>query len=144
MEVDRSAAVDADEFTAELQELYEEIKLSLNKVIGKEQFGPQHIEMIISLTTKTIQKFVVAGNSEMSGAEKKAVALRVVKHVITDFRKSGQIPEDVYNQLMVAIDVLGSVMVDLVVASWKKIVKTTIDVADNGCSGCCKRNCTVQ
>tara|TARA_R110002153_G_scaffold273997_3_gene446397 strand:- start:18979 stop:19491 length:513 start_codon:yes stop_codon:yes gene_type:complete len=140
----KSADVAEDVFTDDIQELYDDISAQLRRVIGKEKFGMQHLGMMMNITTQTVQRFVKVSSLSMTGPEKKSIAIRVIKHVLTDFKNSGQIPEEYYLQIMIGIDAVGPVMIDLVVEVWKKASSVISDVSENGCSGCGKRNCCVQ
>ena len=138
------ASVDADAFTADIQELYDAISGQIRSIVGGAKFDIKQVGMLAYVITKNVQKYAKEENRDIPGAAKQQIALRVVKHVLTDFKKTGQLDDQLYSDLLLAVELVGPTIIDLSVAAWKKTVDTVNDISEHGCSGCTKRNCCVQ
>ena len=140
---ERVARETSEELTDDMKALYDKVSnIIRHSITGG--FTPDKITYLIAVIIRAVQEFSDSKDSKIPGPEKQAMALKIVKHVLADFNKNGQIPSDVYDQVMVSIDILGPTLVNLLVAAWKKGASTAADIQEHGCAGCTKRNCCVQ
>lgn len=140
---ERIARETSEELTDDMKTLYDKVSGIIRQSITG-GFTPDKITYLIAVIIRAIQEFSDNKDTKIPGPEKQAMALKIVKHVLADFNKSGQIPDDVYEQVMVSVDILGPTLVNLLVAAWKKGAATAADIQEHGCAGCTKRNCCVQ
>lgn len=133
----------SDELTGDMKMLYDQVSSVIRQSITG-GFTPDKITVLIAIIIRTVQEFSDNKDTKIPGPEKQAMALKIVKYVLADFNKNGQIPNDVYEQVMVGVDILGPSLITLVVSAWKKGAATAQDIGQHGCKGCTKRNCCVQ
>ena len=136
--------VSSEHYTEDLKAIYDRVSDVLRQTIGKEPFTSAKIAQLIAVTIRTIQDVSNSKRLKIPGPEKQAMALSIVKHALYDFYQNGQLPKEVYEDILLTIEITGPLLIDLAVAAWKKGVQIVTDIQDNGCSGCCKRNCVVS
>jgi hypothetical protein len=135
------AVIIPGELTGELKELYDQVTTTIRRSVADQKFSVDNLLPLINIITQTIQRFSNnQSQHKIPGGEKQMMALAIVKHVLADFNKSGQIPDSIFRDLSIAIEVTGPTLVHLAVTVWKKSVEVAGDIHANGCSGCSERN----
>jgi hypothetical protein len=132
--------LDSDVIDENLQKIYNTCSSLIRRAIGGQPFTPESISFVIATITRAIQDFSQMQPSKLTGVEKQAIALNLTKHILKDFRDNGQLSEQAYQDILIAVTVVGPTLVNLVVSSWKKAVSTGEDIAAHGCKNCVKRN----
>ncbi len=133
-------ALEADKIDDALAGTYDSISKLVRQAVGGAPFTADKVPILITIVTKAVQDFSEAQPSKLTGVEKQALAVNLAKHVLQDFHKNGQLTDDVYNDLVLAVTLLGPSIVNLVVSAWKKAVDVGQDIAAKGCNGCWGRN----
>lgn len=141
---DQVAQLDSDILDEKLQKLYDTCSTLIRKAIGGEPFTADKIAFVIATITRAIQDFAQAQSTALTGVEKQTIALNITKHILKDFRDNGQLSEDAFQDILISVTIVGPTLVNLIVSAWKKAVAVGQDIAASGCSGCVKRNCSLQ
>lgn len=136
--------LDSDVLDEKLKTLYDRCAAIIRKSIGGEPFTAEKIAFVIATISRAIQDFSESQTAPLTGVEKQTLALSLTKHILKDFRDKGQLSEEAYQDILISVMIMGPTLVNLIVSAWKKVVATGQDISANGCSGCAKRNCTVQ
>lgn len=133
-------ALEADKLEANLEGLYNGISKAIRQAVGGAPFTADKVTLLVTIVTRAVQDFSDSQPSKITGPEKQALAVNLAKHVLKDFHDAGQLSDEVYNDVVLAITVLGPSLINLVVAGWKKVTDIGQDIAASGCKGCFGRN----
>lgn len=97
--------------------LYEKIKqMTCGQAFNPSQ-DPQIMQAILESAMQMIEKLRKTDGTSYTGAEKKTMAIAIIKWVITDLGKNGVIPKDIAAEVTLAISILGGPAIDLAVAA---------------------------
>ena len=136
------------ELPEELKVLYDTLYNKINSMIGgrklTEQSSVRVVKFLIENSMEIVEKFRNEDGNGWTGYEKKEHALSLSKYILENLQKEGKIDNKLADQLLLGLELFGSVAMDLVIDAVKKIFDVGQDVVEdiqtNGCAGCTKRN----
>lgn len=135
-------------FQADLQTLYDKISAGLGQMMKDKPntlatlIGD--LQPIMVAITITVRDYSANRNPPLDNAAKQALALTLLKYILQKLNQDGHIPADLYNNLSTAVDFFGPTLINGSVALMHKAEAVEQDIAQNGCHGCCQRNCSVM
>lgn len=130
-----------EDLEGDLKEIYDLVYKKVEMIVATGKFTAEHLRPLILNIIEITQEYTSNKYNHIDGAQKKAMALNILRHVIVDLYKRGQISRENYELILLSLEFFGGALIDLGKAAWKKLVEVVEDVADNGCSGCFGRNC---
>ena len=134
------ALAEHEDLEGDLKEIYDLVHAKVKQIVATGKFTAEHIRPLILNIIEIVQEYTKGKYAHIDGAQKKAMALNVLRHVIVDLHKNGQINQDQYEMILLSLEFFGGVLIDFGKIIYKKLVEVADDVAEHGCSGCCKRN----
>ena len=152
IEAVRDETSSRDKLPVELRVFYDNLYKKIEELIG----GRPSFDIKSDLTTmrRIIQsamtimaKFKGREEGQYSGEECRIQALNIARFVIEDLKAKGKLNEESADAVLLELDFWGSLAMTLVIDTMKKAIDFGQDVAEdikeNGCQGCCKRNCSI-
>lgn len=130
-----------EDLEGDLKEIYDLVKAKIRQIIATGKFTADHLRPLILNIVEIVQEYTKDKYAHIDGAQKKAMALNILRHVIVDIHKDGQISQEQYELILLSLEFFGGALIDLGKAAWKALVNVVGDVSDNGCAGCFGRNC---
>jgi hypothetical protein len=124
----------------DLKEIYDLVYKKVNLIVSSGKFTAEHVRPLVLNVIEVVQNYTTSKYDHIDGSEKKAMALNVIRHVIVDLYKKGQISSDQYELILLSLEFFGGALIDLGKAAYNKLIEIAVDVSDNGCSGCTGRN----
>ncbi len=111
----------------EWQDLHDALYGKIKSMVGGGGWDlrkdPTTIRIIIQSAMTAVEKLRQTDGSAYTGAEKRAIALRIIKWVIDDLAKDNIIPKDVADEVNANIDFFGGVAIDMAIAAGKEALK---------------------
>lgn len=130
-----------EDLEGDLKEIYDLLRVKVKLIVSTGKFTAEHIRPLLLNIIEIVQEYTDAKYAHIDGAQKKAMAMNILRHVIVDLYKNGQISKDDYELILLSLEFFGGALVDLAKATFTKLIETIDDVAQNGCAGCFGRNC---
>lgn len=130
-----------EDLEGDLKEIYDLVKAKISQIIATGKFTADHLRPLILNIIEIVQEYTRNKYDHIDGAQKKAMALNILRHVIVDLHREGQISQEQYELILLSLEFFGGALIDLGKQAWKALVNVVEDVADNGCAGCFGRNC---
>ena len=124
-----------------MKEIYDLLTAKVRQIVSTGKFTAEHLRPLILNIIEIVQEFTQDKYDHIDGSQKKSMALNILRHVIVDLHKKGQISKEDYELILLSLEFFGGALFDLGKAAWKKLVETVSDISDNGCAGCFGRNC---
>jgi hypothetical protein len=136
-------------YQVDLQNLYDQVAAVLKELLENKPTNLATLSLdlkpIIVNIVKIVKDYSDNRDTPLDNPTKQALALNLLKHALQKLNESGQIPNDLYANLALAVDFVGPTLIDGCVALFKKLTLIQQDISQNGCKGCAKRNgCTLQ
>lgn len=129
----------SEELEGDLKEIYDLVKIKVNLIISSGKFTPEHVRPLVLNIVEIIQNYSTKYD-HIDGSEKKAMALNILRYVITDLYKNGQISQEHYETVVLSLDFLGGALIDFAKSAYKLLVEVIQTVSDSGCKGCLPRH----
>jgi len=130
-----------EDLEGDLKEIYDLVYDKIALIVSTGKFGAEHLRPLILNIVEIIQEYTANKYDHIDGAQKKAMALNILRHIIVDLHRRGQINQEQYELILLGMEFFGGALIDLGKAAWKKLVEVVDDVSTNGCAGCFGRNC---
>lgn len=134
----------------ELQTLYSDLYAKIDTIIsGGPVFDirrdPTILRIILQAAMTSVENFRNQDDKGWNGAEKKRIALVLIKFVIHDLSVKGKIAPDVAAEIIANVDFWGGIAMDLACDAANRIIEIgqqfTAEVKAKGCKVACKDNC---
>lgn len=132
---------EAEELEGDLLEIYELVHKKANLIVSTGKFTAEHLRPLILEIIEVVQNYTANKYDYIDGSKKKAIALNILRRVITDLYNNGQMNKDQYEMVLLSLEFFGGALIDLGKAAYKLLIQVVDDIADNGISGCVSRNC---
>lgn len=129
-----------EDLEGDLKEIYDLVYTKVKQIVASGKFTAEHLRPLVLNIVEIVQEYTKNKYDHIDGAQKKAMALNILRHVIVDLHKRGQINQEQYEMILLSLEFFGGALIDLGKAAWTKLVEVAEDVSENGVSGCCKRN----
>ena len=136
-----SVPSETDDLEDDLKDIYGLIQIKIRQIVSTGKLTPEHIRPLLLDLIEIVQEYTNNKYDHIDGAKKKAMAMNILRYVFKDLHAKGQIDQESYEWLMLSLEFFGPALIDLAKQAWKLLVDTSIDISENGCSGCCSRNC---
>lgn len=130
----------ASELDAELKELYKVVSDKIRLSISNQKLSTESFQTILLKVVDTIEEFSSEKMKKITGTEKRAIAMNLTELIIKDLHDRGQIDDEMYNWMSLALTFLAPILFDAAKSAWKKIQNVVVDIEEHGTTGCCKRN----
>ena len=130
-----------EDLEGDLKEIYELVREKVTQIVSTGKFTADHIRPLLLNVVEIIQEYTQNKYDHIDGAQKKAMALNIFRHIIVDLHRRGQVPQEHYETIMLSLEIFGGPLIDLAKGAWKFMAQVVDDVAEKGCSGCIRRNC---
>lgn len=135
----RGAVLEGD-----IKELYDKIAHLIRQSIGQQKLSSDHLRPVLLTIVEQVQKYSDLSQIKIEGSAKKALALNLTKHVLTDLHAEGQIPTEAYEYAILGLDFMGSALIDGMKALYRQIHGLYKNIKQHGCSDGCAASCNVQ
>ena len=129
-----------EDLEGDLKEIYDLVHVKISLIVATGKFTAQHLRPLILYIIEIVQEYTNNKYAHIDGSQKKAMALNVLRHVIVDLHKNGQINQEQYEMILLSLEFFGGALIDLGKAAFKKLIEVVDDVSENGCAGCWRRN----
>lgn len=129
-----------EDLEGDLKEIYDLVKIKVKQLVATGKLTSDHVRPLVLNIVEIVQEYTDNKYDHIDGAQKKAIALNVLRHVIVDLYNNKQLTQDNYELIMLSLEFFGSALIDLGKQAYKLLVNVVEDVAENGCAGCFKRN----
>ena len=129
-----------EDLEGDLKDIYDLVKAKITQIVSTGKFTPDHLRPLILNIVEIIQDYTDDKYDHIDGAQKKAMALNILRQVLVDLHRNGQLNNEQYELLLLGLEFFGGALVDLAKAGYKLLVQVVDDVSTNGCDGCFKRN----
>ena len=131
---------DTETINEELKELYDTVSKKIRLAVANNQFTAESLEVILSKIVETLEEVSEAGAKHLTGIEKRNIGINILRMIIDDLHKGGQIDDETYASFKLILTYAALALFYAAKEVWKKINQISDDVAVNGCSGCFRRN----
>lgn len=131
-----------EDLEGDLKEIYDLVRQKVTQIVATGKFSAEHLRPLILNIVEIVQEYTKNKYDHIDGAQKKAMALNILRHVIVDLHNHGQINQEQYELILLSLEFFGGALVDLGKQAYKLLVQVVDDVAENGCAGCWGRNCS--
>ena len=125
----------------ELKELYELVSKKIRLAVANNHFTAESLEVILSKIVETLEEVSEAGGKHLTGIEKRNIGINILRMIIEDLHKEGQINDELYSYFNVGLTYVAPALFYAAKETWKKIQEVGDDIGKNGCRGCFGRNC---
>ena len=129
-----------EDLEGDLKEIYDLVYTKVKQIVASGKFTAEHLRPLVLNIVEIVQEYSNNKYDHIDGAQKKVMALNILRHVIVDLHKRGQINQEQYEMILLSLEFFGGALIDLGKVAWAKLVEVAEDVSENGVSGCCKRN----
>ena len=140
MENPTPPGADVDKMNAELQELYKTLSDKIALSVANGHFSAETFQIILSKVVETIEEFSEAGAKNLTGLEKRNLAINLMKMVLNDLHTRGQLNDELFAAFNTMLVYGAPVLFAAAKAAWTKLQSIEQDVEAHGCKGCFKRN----
>ena len=130
-----------EDLEGDLKEIYDLVRAKVRLVVSTGKFTAEHIRPLLLHIIEIVQEYTSEKYAHIDGSQKKTMALNILRHVIVDLYKNGQIGQDEYELILLSLEFFSGALMDLGKAAYKALVTVVDDIAEHGCSGCFGRNC---
>ncbi len=134
------ALAESEDLEGDLKEIYDLVSKKIALIAATGKFTAEHLRPLILNIIEIVQEYTTQKYHHIDGAQKKAMALNILRHVIVELHKKGQINQEQYEMILLSLEFFGGALIDLGKQAYKKLIEVIDDVVDNGVSGCCGRN----
>ena len=125
----------------ELKILFETVIKKIRLSIANGKITPDSFQTILLKVVETIEELSTNQYKNLSGVEKRAIAINITKLVIEDLHDHGQIDEDVYGWMNLGLTFLAPALFSGIKALFTKLQDVGEDINEQGFQGCFYRNC---
>ena len=125
----------------ELKELYELVSKKIRLAVANNHFTAESLEVILSKIVETLEEVSEAGGKHLTGIEKRNIGINILRMIIEDLHKEGQINDELYSYFNVGLTYVAPALFYAAKETWKKIQEISDDISQKGLSGCFRRNC---
>ena len=129
-----------EDLEGDLKEIYDLVKYKISQIVATGRFTSDHLRPLLLNIIEIVQEYTTNKYKHIDGSQKKAMALNILRHVIVDLHKNGQINQEQYEMVLLGLEFFGGILIDMGKIVWKKMVDVVEDVSTNGCQGCFGRN----
>jgi hypothetical protein len=135
-----TSGTSATEINQELADMYKVVSGKIRLCVSDHQLTAESFETILIKIVETIEELSQKSAIKLTGTEKRGIAINLTRLVIDDLHKNGQINDEVYAGMNVAITLVAPLIFSAAKAIWTKLQVVQADIAEHGRAGCCKRN----
>jgi hypothetical protein len=125
----------------ELEDLYIVVSEKISLSVANGEFTVESFELILAKVVETIEELSEAKGFTLTGVEKRNIGTNLVRMVLKDLNKKGQISDSLYSSLNMTLTYVAPLVFYAAKEGYKKINQIADDISENGCSGCYGRNC---
>ena len=129
-----------EELEGDLKEIYDLVTVKVRQIVSTGHFTADHIRPLSLNVIEIIQNYTKNKYDHIDGAQKKAMALNILRHVIINLRDNQQISQQECETLLLGLEFFGGALIDLGKEAYKMLIHVLDDVSEHGCSGCFGRN----
>lgn len=133
------------EFQSLHDELYKKIGAIVSGHVIDLKTDPSMLIVIFESAMTIVERFRNNDGHAYTGAEKKQIALSLIKSVILDLTKNGIIPLATSQEIISSVDLWGGVVINVAVDAGNLVFelgqKIVEDARTMGCGASCKKNC---
>ena len=133
-------SADVDKMNAELAELYKAVSDKISLSVANGHFSAETFQILLSKVVETIEEFSQANAKNLTGVEKRNLAINLVKMVLDDLHKRGQLSDELHQSFITMLVYGAPLLFEAAKAAWRKLQAIHEDVEAHGCAGCFKRN----
>lgn len=130
-----------EDLEGDLKEIYGLVYKKVALIVSTGKFTAEHLRPLILNIIEIVQEYTDNKYHHIDGAQKKAMALNILRQVVVDLHNKGQINQENYELILLSLEFFGGALIDLGKAAWTALVNAIDDVTENGCAGCFGRNC---
>jgi hypothetical protein len=130
----------AEVINKELKDLYDVVSEKISLSVANGEFTVESFELILAKVVETIEELSEAKSVPLTGVEKRNIGINLVRMVLKDLNKKGQISDSLYSSLNLTLTYVGPVAFYAAKEGYKKLNEISNYIAENGCSGCYRRN----
>ena len=116
------------------------VHAKVSQIVASGKLTADHLRPLILNIVEIVQIYTNEKYDHIDGAQKKVMAMNILRHVIVDLHRKGQINQDQYEMILLSLEFFGGALIDLGKVLYNKLVEVSTDVIEHGVSGCCKRN----
>lgn len=131
-----------EELEGDLKEIYDLVSLKVKLIVSTGKFSQEHLRPLILNVIEIVQNYTKGKYAHIDGAQKKAMALNVLRHVIVTLYQNGQLDKDQYEMILLGLEFFGGALMDMGKVVYNALVNVAEDISENGCAGCFGRNCS--
>lgn len=139
-----ASATSATEINQELADMYKVVSGKIRLSVSEQQLTVESFETILVKVVETIEELSQKSVTKLTGTEKRGIAINLTRLVIEDLHKNGQINDDVYAGMNIAITFVAPLVFSAAKAIWTKLQVVQTDIDQHGRAGCCKRNFSLK
>jgi len=124
----------------EIQELYSTLSSQIGLMVTNGNFEMESLEIIMGKTVDVIEAFNARRATPLSGQEKRAIGLSLVKMVLDDLHTRGIINDQLYQSFNMSLVYMAPMLFYAAKVAWTKLQEVSEDINTKGVRGCCTRN----
>ena len=122
-----------EDLEGDLKEIYDLVAIKVRQIVSVGHFTADHLRPLSLNVIEIVQNFSKERYDHIDGAQKKSMALNIIRHVIVDLRKNNQITQQEYETILLGLEFFGGALIDLGKEAYKMLVNVIDDIAENGC-----------
>ena len=126
--------------TSELQDMYKVVSDKIRLAVSDHQLTPESFQTILVKVVETVEELSSQQVTQLSGTEKRAIAINLTRLVIDELHTNGQINDETYNWMTLGLTFLAPLIFQAAKSIWTKLQEVHEDIAEHGRAGCCARN----
>lgn len=138
-----SGTTEADQIQLLITEAYETVVKRIRTSIALGKLTPDNFQVMLLKVVETVEGLQQTLPAELSGIEKREIATQITEKVLEDLHAHGQIDDETYGWLKLSVSFLAPALFSGMKEIYKKLHGMVVDIHQNGCEGCVKRNCCV-
>lgn len=131
---------EADQIEQMLIDMYEIVSHRIRASVALGKLTPDNFQVMILKVVEVVEDFSSKSDLELTGVEKRDIAIRVTQKVVDDLHAHGHIDEEMYGWFSLSLMLMGPALFSGMKAVYKIVHGVVVDVSDNGCKGCFGRN----
>ena len=127
-----------------LKDMYKVVSEKIRLSVSQHQLTPESFETILVKVVETVEELAASKDTKLTGTEKRSIAINLTRLVIDDLHKNGQLTDEVYSGMNIALTFLSPLLFSAAKAIWVKLQDVVEDIQEHGTTGCFKRNFCVK
>ena len=120
--------------------VFDKIEISIkNKKLTSEQIRPIALDIV-----DVVQDYSQNQEKKIDGSKKRSIAMTLLRMTLEKLKQNGTVDSEVCEKILLGVEIFGPALFDGMKKIWKELQEIHEDIQQNGCSGCCKRNCCLM